>query len=95
VTPAALRRLAAAGPALVAAADGTTNALSLPDASSFEPLYGSGSAARFAASGLARVEIPELEGDVDTLDDLDRLALPVGWNTRLLLSRDLPVSHAR
>ena len=42
VTPAALRRLAAAGPALVAAADGTTNALSLPDPSSFEPLYGSG-----------------------------------------------------
>ncbi len=38
-----------AGLALAAAADGTTNALAFTDASLFEPLYGPGSAERFAA----------------------------------------------
>jgi len=80
----ALRRLAAAGPALVAAADGTTNALSLPDPSCFEPLYGPGSAARFAAAGLVPVRIPELELDVDTLDDLEHLVRPLGDRTALV-----------
>src|SRR5687768_16949244 len=42
-TPAAIRRLAAAGLALVEAPDGTTNALSLPDPGLFAPLYGTGS----------------------------------------------------
>ena len=37
--------------ALVAAADGTTNALAFADASLFEPVYGPGSAERFAALG--------------------------------------------
>ncbi len=86
-TPDALGRLAAARPALVAAADGTTNALSLPDASWFEPLYGPGSAVRFAARGLERVSIPELEHDVDTLDDLERLAQPLGRRTALVLNQ--------
>ena len=48
-TSAALGRLADAGLALVEAADGTTNALSLPDPSVFAPLYGPGSADRFRA----------------------------------------------
>ena len=86
-TAAALQRLATAGAALVAARDGTTNALSLPDPARFELLYGSGSAARFAALGLTPVVIPELVGDVDTLDDLERLTLPLGRRTQLVLNQ--------
>jgi 2-phospho-L-lactate guanylyltransferase len=82
----ALRRLARAGDAFVAAADGTTNALALADRLRFEPLYGPGSAARFAALGLVRVSIPELEADVDTLDDLERLQDPVGHRTTLVVN---------
>ncbi len=86
-TPAAIRRLAAAGLALVEAADGTTNALSLPDPSVFAPLYGPGSAARFRAHApFATVAIPELEADVDTGDDLERLASRLGPRTRALLA---------
>ena len=48
-TPAALHELASHGLALVEAADGTTNALSLPDPTFFAPLYGPGSAQRFRA----------------------------------------------
>lgn len=85
-TPASLAVLAAAGDALVAARDGTTNALSLTRASRFVPLYGAGSAARFAELGLVRVSILELEADVDTIDDLTALALPVGRRTTLVLN---------
>ena len=50
-----LRALLAAAPpdglALVAARDGTTNALALSDAALFEPVYGDRSAARFRALG--------------------------------------------
>lgn len=80
----ALVRLAAATPAHVAAADGTTNALAVPDACRFAPLYGPGSAARFAAAGFASVAIPELQHDVDTLADLERLTLPAGRRTTLV-----------
>jgi 2-phospho-L-lactate/phosphoenolpyruvate guanylyltransferase len=83
-TPDALRRLARCGDALVAAADGTTNALALADCTRFEPLYGPGSASRFGTLGLVRVSIPELEADVDTLDDLERISLPVGRRTTLV-----------
>ena len=71
------------GIALVGAPDGTTNALSLPSPDAFAPLYGAGSAARFAehaaALGLAvvSVTVPNLADDVDTLDDLRRLQAPV------------------
>jgi 2-phospho-L-lactate guanylyltransferase (CobY/MobA/RfbA family) len=82
VTPYELEELLAATPALVAARDGTTNALSLDDARDFRPLYGSGSAARF---GLKRLDLPGLREDVDTWGDLMRLAPHVGPNTRSAL----------
>lgn len=75
-----LRALAEATPkhgiAIAAAADGTTNALGLSDATLFAPLYGKDSARRFRAyaerSGLTAVEVarPGLRHDVDTLADL-------------------------
>jgi 2-phospho-L-lactate/phosphoenolpyruvate guanylyltransferase len=86
-TPAALRRLAAAGLALVEAADGTTNALSLPDPSMFASLYGPGSAERFRTHApFATVVIPELEADVDSGVDLERVAALLGPRTRALLA---------
>ena len=86
-TPDALRELAAAGLALVEARDGTTNALSLPDPGRFAPLYGAGSAARFRAHApFVTARVAELEEDVDSDDDLERLALQVGPRTRALLA---------
>ncbi len=82
VTPHELEELLAATPALVAARDGTTNALSLEAARDFRPLYGPGSAARF---GLKPLDLPGLREDVDTWDDLLRLAPHVGPNTRSAL----------
>jgi 2-phospho-L-lactate guanylyltransferase len=73
----------AGGLALAAAADGTTNALALAAAGLFEPIYGPGSAARFAALADSRaVESPNLTDDVDTLEDLRRLRRRVGPHTR-------------
>jgi len=75
------------GLALVPALDGTTNALALASAELFEPLYGPGSAARFAASAPSRVlDVPNLVADVDTLDDLERLRGRLGPNTSLMLA---------
>jgi 2-phospho-L-lactate guanylyltransferase len=86
-TPSALRRLSALGLALVEAADGTTNALSLPDPAVFAPLYGPGSAERFRAHApFATAAIPELQADVDTGEDLERLAALLGSRTRALLA---------
>jgi 2-phospho-L-lactate guanylyltransferase len=65
--------------AIVAAADGTTNALGLPFADVFQPLFGPGSAARFRAHvvGLGLdvhdLELPNLRDDIDTADDLARV----------------------
>jgi 2-phospho-L-lactate guanylyltransferase len=87
VTAAALERLAQLAPAHVQAPDGTTNALSLPDPTWFRPLYGEASASRFAAAGLARVSIPELEHDVDTVTDLEDMPLPAGRRTELVLNQ--------
>lgn len=87
VTPAALERLAALGLALAEAPDGTTNALSLPDPRVFEPLYGPDSASRFRAHApFATAAIPELVADVDTTEDLERLAPALGPRTRALLA---------
>jgi 2-phospho-L-lactate guanylyltransferase len=87
ITTDALRRLESVDAALVAAEDGTTNALRLPRPDRFFDLYGPGSAARFAATGLGLVSIPELENDVDTEDDLARLPRPAGSRTTLVLTR--------
>jgi len=75
------------GLALVPALDGTTNALALASAELFEPLYGPGSASRFAASAPSRVlDVPNLVADVDTLDDLERLRGRLGPHTSLMLA---------
>jgi 2-phospho-L-lactate guanylyltransferase (CobY/MobA/RfbA family) len=74
------------GIAVAAASDGTTNALGLAARGLFEPVYGPGSAERFLALAPSRlVEIPNLNDDVDTLDDLERLESRVGPNTRAAL----------
>jgi 2-phospho-L-lactate guanylyltransferase (CobY/MobA/RfbA family) len=82
VTPYELHELVEAAPALVAAGDGTTNALALDDAREFRPFYGPNSAARF---GLKPLDLPGLREDVDTWDDLMRLERHVGPNTRSAL----------
>ena len=75
---------------LVAAADGTTNALGLPFAEVFQPLYGRSSADRFRRRAhelglvLHDLELPNLRDDVDTADDLERIALHGGARTRAL-----------
>ncbi|HJU37899.1 MAG TPA: 2-phospho-L-lactate guanylyltransferase [Gaiellaceae bacterium] len=91
-----LRALLAATPAgclaLVEALDGTTNALSLPSAEAFAPLYGPSSSDRFrehaATLGLEAVSValPNLADDVDTMDDLTRLQLRAGPRTQACLS---------
>ncbi len=83
-----------AGIALAVAADGTTNALGLADERLFQPLYGPGSAARYAALAPTRaVDAPNLIDDVDTLDDLLRLADRVGPQTQRVL-RQLRLGEA-
>ncbi len=89
-TSADIAALLDAAPSLAAASDGTTNALALLEPVAFAPLYGPGSAARFAALGLAPLELANLAEDVDTLADLERVAGRVGANTRAAL-RSLPV----
>lgn len=86
-TPAALVELSHADLALVEARDGTTNALSLPEPRVFVPLYGPNSAQRFREyAGYAIVRIAELELDVDSDADLERLGARVGPRTRALLA---------
>ena len=90
VTPRDLLALAGAIPedglAIVRATDGTTNALGLAGAGVFEPLYGEGSAQRYATLAPSRlVHVPNLVDDVDTLDDLHRVAERLGPRTRAVL----------
>jgi 2-phospho-L-lactate guanylyltransferase len=104
VVPSDLRALLAAtsagGMAFVEALDGTTNALSLPAAQAFAPLYGRDSAARFRehARGLGleavSAAVPNLAEDIDTLDDLHRLQLRCGPRTQACLAR-LPAEALR
>jgi 2-phospho-L-lactate guanylyltransferase len=77
-----------AGIAVASAADGTTNALALADASLFQPLYGPGSAKRFLtlAERAVRVDHPNLADDVDTLEDLRRHELRTGPRTQMALA---------
>jgi 2-phospho-L-lactate guanylyltransferase len=80
------------GLSLAPAADGTTNALALADFGLFRPLYGPGSAARFAAlAPSVTLDAPNLADDVDTLADLARLGQRAGASTRrAVASLDLP-----
>ena len=88
VTPEELEGLTKQAPAIVAARDGTTNAIAIRDRASFAPLYGPGSAARFARHlGAERLALPGLRDDVDTWDDLERVRDRVGKNTRRYLKR--------
>ena len=96
VLPYDVRSLIAATPpggiALVASADGRTNALSLSAPELFEPLYGSRSAERFQRAardlGLEAVQapIPNLADDVDTRADLERVQHRAGRHTQLALA---------
>jgi len=102
IVPHDLRSLLAATPtggiALVEALDGTTNALSLPSAEAFAPLYGPSSSDRFrehaASLGLEAVSValPSLADDVDTMDDLTRLQLRAGPRTQACFA-ELEGSH--
>ncbi len=89
-TLAGIAELGAIG--LVEADDGTTNALALPRASLFAPLYGSGSAERFRAHAHAQgmtamaAAIPSLADDVDTLEDLRRVGLRAGPRTQAAMT---------
>ena len=90
VTPRDLLALAGAVPdhgiALAPAADGTTNALAFVSPDLFAPLYGAGSAARFAELASTRiVDAPNLIDDVDTIADLERLESRLGLHTRKVL----------
>ena len=97
VVPHDVRTLASAAElgalGLVEADDGTTNALALPRASLFAPLYGARSADRFRehaeAHGITAVAaaIPNLADDVDTLEDLARIGLRAGPRTQTAIGR--------
>lgn len=77
--------------AIVEAADGTTNALGLPLAEVFQPLYGPGSAGAFRALAVSLdlqsegLALRNLADDVDTLGDLERIGPHGGRRTRDLL----------
>jgi 2-phospho-L-lactate/phosphoenolpyruvate guanylyltransferase len=78
VTPRDLFALAGVVPegglVFAAAEDGTTNALGLASSDLFVPLYGPGSAARYAAlPGARSVDSPNLRDDVDLATDLELL----------------------
>ena len=90
-TPDDLRRLeqavTAGGLALVEAEDGTTNALGLSTPALFAPLYGPASAARFRAlAESVSVLLPNLAGDVDTIEDLERVRASAGPRTQAALT---------
>jgi 2-phospho-L-lactate/phosphoenolpyruvate guanylyltransferase len=95
-----LGAMPAGGMALVRAGDGTTNALALAAGWLFSPLYGPGSADRFAERArrlgveAMEVDLPNLADDVDELADLDRLEDRIGpWSAASLLALRTPVTR--
>jgi 2-phospho-L-lactate guanylyltransferase len=88
------------GIALVRAADGTTNGLALAAGWLFAPLYGPGSADRFAERGrrlgveVTEIDLPNLVEDVDSLADLERIESRVGsWTEGSLLALRAPLAR--
>jgi len=76
------------GLAYVPARDGTTNALAFAAPGIFAPVYGPGSAERFAALAQSRaLDLENLRDDVDTVDDLELLRDRLGPQTRKALRR--------
>lgn len=76
------------GLAYVPAADGTTNALALAAPGIFAPVYGPGSAERFAALAPSRaLDLENLRDDVDTAGDLAALDRRLGPRTRAVARR--------
>jgi 2-phospho-L-lactate guanylyltransferase (CobY/MobA/RfbA family) len=78
--------------AIVPAADDTTNAIGLPFAEVFQPLYGPRSAAQFRAHAAAldlvlhELDLPNLRDDVDTPADLERIGPGGGRRTRSVVA---------
>jgi 2-phospho-L-lactate guanylyltransferase len=87
-----LGAMPAGGIAIARAADGTTNALALASTRLFAPLYGADSARRFReharrlAVEAAVIDIPNLADDVDTVEDLERVAPRAGPRTLAALA---------
>ena len=83
-----LQALADAAPALVAAADGTTNALSLRVGRRLSSRCTGPAALRASARiAAAASALPNLADDVDTMDDLERLEHRAGPHTRAAFAR--------
>jgi 2-phospho-L-lactate/phosphoenolpyruvate guanylyltransferase len=88
------------GMALVRAEDGTTNALALAAGWLFAPLYGPGSADRFAERArrlgveVVEADLPNLADDVDELADLERIEDRIGpWSAASLLALRAPLTR--
>jgi 2-phospho-L-lactate guanylyltransferase len=88
------------GIAFVRAEDGTTNALALAAGWLFAPLYGPGSADRFADRArrldveAVEVDLPNLADDVDDLADLERIESRIGpWSAASLLALRAPLTR--
>ena len=88
------------GMALVAAQDGTTNALGLSSSTLFAPLYGPNSAARFRLHGeqlgvdVLLADVPMLAADVDVIEDLERLQPCLGARTSSVRASSQPVASS-
>jgi 2-phospho-L-lactate guanylyltransferase len=95
-----LGAMPAGGMALVRAEDGTTNALALAAGWLFAPLYGPGSADRFAERArrlgveAVEVDLPNLADDVDELADLEPIEDRIGrWSAASLLALRAPLAR--
>ena len=95
-----LGAMPAGGMALVRAEDGTTNALALAAGWLFAPLYGPGSADRFAERAhrlgvdAVEVDLPNLADDVDDLADLEQIEDRLGpWSAASLRALRAPLTQ--